>query len=120
MSQVYFDPPSKVRVGAGAVWKQVLDVVDPKVFTMIHGNVSLIIDFSQLPILIISNGLQAKNVGVGGFLLGVGANPLGTTHRHGFGADNVLEYKLVLADGRIAVVDKDNTTILGTNEYGQR
>ena len=48
------------------------------------------------------------------------ANPLGTTHRHGFGADNVLEYKLVLADGRIAVVDKDNTTILGTNEYGQR
>ena len=42
MSQVYFDPPSKVRVGAGAVWKQVLDVVDPKLFTMIHGNVSLV------------------------------------------------------------------------------
>ena len=43
MSQVYFDPPFKVRVGAGAVWKQVLDVVDPKSFTMIHGNVSMII-----------------------------------------------------------------------------
>ena len=42
MSQVYFDPPFKVRVGAGAVWKQVLDVVDPKLFTMIHGNVSLL------------------------------------------------------------------------------
>ena len=64
--------------------------------------------------------VKAKNVGVGGFLLGVGANPLGTTHRHGFGADNVLEYKLVLADGRIAIVDKDNTTILQKNEVGQK
>ena len=29
-----------VRIGAGATWGQVLDVVDPKKYTMIHGNVS--------------------------------------------------------------------------------
>ena len=29
-----------VKFGAGAMWKQVLDVVDPKKYTMIHGNVS--------------------------------------------------------------------------------
>ena len=36
----------------------------------------------------------------------------GTTHRHGYGADNVLEYKIVLADGSIGVVNNDNTTII--------
>ena len=46
---------------------------------------------------------QAKNVGVGGYLLGVGVNPIGTTHRHGYGADHVLSYKIVLADGSIAL-----------------
>ena len=61
------------------------------------------------------NGFGANPLGTG-----FGANPLGTTHRHGFGADNVLEYKLVLADGRIAIVDKENTTILQKNEYGQK
>ena len=58
---------------------------------------------------------QAKNVGVGGFFLGVGANPLGTSHRHGFGADTVIEYKLVLADGSIAIVSDFNTTIISRN-----
>ena len=55
---------------------------------------------------------QARNVGVGGYLLGVGVNPIGTTHRHGYGADNVLQYKMVLADGRIAIVDDNTTTIV--------
>ena len=52
---------------------------------------------------------------MGGFFLGVGANPLGTSHRHGFGADTVIEYKLVLADGSIAIVSDFNTTIIGRN-----
>ena len=37
---------------------------------------------------------------------------IGTTHRHGYGADNVLEYKVVLADGSIGVVNNENTTII--------
>jgi hypothetical protein len=56
--------------------------------------------------------LQAKNVGVGGFLLGVGVNTMGATQKHGYGGDNVLEYKMVLADGSIAVVNNYNTTII--------
>ena len=47
--------------------------------------------------------------------MGVGANPLGTSHRHGFGADTVIEYKLVLADGSIAIVNDYNTTIISRN-----
>ena len=55
---------------------------------------------------------QAKNVGVGGYLLGVGVNPIGTTHRHGYGADHVLSYKMVLADGSIAMVNDNFTKII--------
>lgn len=94
----FYPPHDMVRFGAGLTWKQVLKVVDPKKYTIIHGN--------------------AKNVGVGGYLSGVGANPLGTTHRHGYGADNVLRYKMVLADGSVALITKDNTTII--ERYGNR
>ena len=45
-------------------------------------------------------------------MLGVGVNPIGTTHRHGYGADHVLSYKIVLADGSIALVDNDFTKII--------
>ena len=55
---------------------------------------------------------QAKHVGVSGYLLGVGINTIGSTHRYGFGADHVLEYKMVLADGSVALVNNDNTTIV--------
>ena len=54
---------------------------------------------------------------MGGYLLGGGVNPLGTTHRHGYGADSVLEYKMVLSDGRIAIVTDHNTTII-SDQYG--
>ena len=47
--------------------------------------------------------------------MGVGVNPIGTTHRHGYGADNVLQYKMVLADGSIAIVDDNTTTIVYKN-----
>ena len=41
MNSVQFYPPyQSVRIGSGALWKNVLNVVDPKVHTVIHGNVS--------------------------------------------------------------------------------
>ena len=98
LNHIEFKAPYQVvRLGPGAIFKNVLKKVPQKKFTVIHGN--------------------ALNVGVGGYLLGGGVNPLGTTHRHGYGADSVLEYTIVLADGRIAVVNDDNTTII-QNEYG--
>ena len=51
-------------------------------------------------------------MGVSGYLLGVGVNPIGTSQRYGFGADHVLEYKMVLADGSVALINNDNTTVL--------
>ena len=45
----------------------------------------------------------------------MGVNPIGTTHRHGYGADNVLEYKVVLADGSIALVNDYETQIINRN-----
>ena len=42
MNSVQFYPPyQSVRIGAGALWKHVLNIVDPKMHTVIHGNVSL-------------------------------------------------------------------------------
>ena len=54
---------------------------------------------------------QCLDVGVGGFILGGGINALGATARYGFGAEQVIAYKLVLADGRLATVDKDHVHI---------
>jgi FAD/FMN-containing dehydrogenase len=51
-------------------------------------------------------------VGVAGFLQGLGVNPMGTSQRYGYGSDHVLQYTMVLADGSVAVVTRDNTTIL--------
>ena len=42
---------------------------------------------------------QCLEVGVGGFLLGGGVNALGGSARHGWGAENVLAARAVLADG---------------------
>lgn len=91
----FYEKHGLVRIGAGAIWQNVLDVVVPEKYTFIHGN--------------------ARNVGVGGYLTGVGVNPIGTTHRHGFGADHVIEYKMILADGSIAIVNAFNTTIIERN-----
>ena len=42
MNSVQFYPPyQSVRIGAGALWQHVLNIVDPKMHTVIHGNVSL-------------------------------------------------------------------------------
>ncbi len=55
-------------------------------------------------------------MGVAGYLLGVGVNPIGTTQRYGYGADHVIEYKIVLADGSVALVNNDNTTIISRRQ----
>ena len=67
-----------VRFGAGVTWDDVLKVVDPDKYTVIHGNVS-----KRLPLIVSilkAYLLQARNVGVGGYLLGVGVNPIGEVH----------------------------------------
>ena len=85
--------PYEAVLGPGNTWGQVLKVINPERFTMIHG--------------------QCLDVGVGGFLLGLGTNLPGTSSRYGTGADHVLEHTLVLVDASIAKVTPYNTTILG-------
>lgn len=84
--------PHQVAFGSGTNFGKVLKVVPPEKYTMIHG--------------------QSLTVGVAGFLQGVGVNPMGTSQRYGFGSDHVLQYTMVLADGSIVKVNKDNTTIV--------
>ena len=50
-------------------------------------------------------------MGVGGFLLGGGLNAIGSTSRYGWGAEQVIAYKMVLADGSFATVDEDQVKI---------
>jgi FAD/FMN-containing dehydrogenase len=83
--------PYQVAFGSGTDFGKVLKVVSPEKYTMIHG--------------------QSLTVGVAGYLQGLGVNPMGTSQRYGFGSDHVLQYTMVLADGSIATVNKDNTTI---------
>ncbi len=43
---------------------------------------------------------------------------MGMSTRHGFAGDHVLQYKMVLSDGSVALVTKDNTTII--ERYGKK
>jgi hypothetical protein len=43
MNVIKFSPPTQVRIGAGAMWKQVLEVVNPNKYTMVHGQVKMMI-----------------------------------------------------------------------------
>ena len=66
---------------------------------------------------------QCRSVGVGGYLLGGGVNWLGTYNKvqavlitfqyiafildkYGYGAEHILQMRVVLADGSIAKLDK--------------
>ena len=71
-------------LGPGSTWKDVLEVLPPTKFTMIHG--------------------QCTSVGVAGYLLGGGINVVGTSERYGSGADHVVRYTMVDAKGRILLV----------------
>ena len=45
-------------------------------------------------------------MGVGGYLLGNGVNVAGSATKHGLGGENVVEYRMVDAEGDLLVVDK--------------
>ena len=74
-------------LGTGNTWARVLSFIPPTKYTLVHG--------------------QCLDVGVGGFLLGGGINALGASARIGWGAENVLMMKAVLADGRQAKITED-------------
>ena len=67
-----------------------LKLIPEEQFTYVHGSCS--------------------TVGVGGYLLGGGSNVAGPPMRYGSGAENVLEYTMVTAEGDIVKVDKDGVT----------
>jgi len=82
-------------LGPGSDWRRVLSFIPADKYTMIHG--------------------QCLEVGVGGFILGGGINALGATARHGWAAENVIEMKMVLADGSLATVNKNFAKIRRKN-----
>lgn len=67
------------KVGTGARWGKVYEVIEPQGLTVVGG--------------------RDANVGVGGFLLGGGISFL--SRRYGWAMDNVLNYEIVLANGSI-------------------
>ena len=51
-----------VRLGTGTNFKRALSIIKPEKYTMVHG--------------------QSLSVGIGGFVQGVGINPMGMTQVH--------------------------------------
>merc|ERR1712198_219117 len=80
-----------LRLGPGRKWGDVLEYAPPTKYSYPHG--------------------QCRSVGVGGYLLGGGVNWLGTYNKFGYGAEHILQMKVVLADGSVAWVDKDKTEV---------
>jgi len=78
-------------LGTGNTWANVLKIIPPTKYTVIHG--------------------QCLTVGVGGYLLGGGVNALGASARFGFGAQNVIKMKGVLADGSMATITKEKVVV---------
>ncbi|KAJ8508269.1 hypothetical protein ONZ45_g9441 [Pleurotus djamor] len=71
-------------IGPGNSWGPVYDALDPHGVTVVGG--------------------RSNTVGVGGFTLGGGFSNL--SPEHGFASDNVVNYEVVLADGRIVNVNQ--------------
>lgn len=83
LDQIAYDETTEmVTIGPGQKWKQVYKELQKWDRTVA--------------------GSRDGNVGVGGFLLGGGYSWI--TARKGWGCDNVLAYKVVLADGRVVTV----------------
>ncbi|KPI45043.1 Bifunctional solanapyrone synthase [Cyphellophora attinorum] len=66
-----------VRIGAGATWKEVFDVIEPMGLLVVGGRMS--------------------TIGAGGFLLGGGIGWI--THRHGSGVDAIMSFELAPPNG---------------------
>lgn len=87
LNTVSIDPRRRVaRVGAGAVWSQVLEAAAP---------------YGLVPV----SGSHAS-VGVVGYTLGGGVGWL--SRAYGFGADNVVSAEVVTADGRVVTASADS------------
>ena len=83
-------------LGTGNTWGRVLSFIPPTKYSLVHG--------------------QCLDVGVGGYLLGGGVNALGASARFGWGAENVLMMRAVLADGRQAKITEDSVEIYSRGE----
>lgn len=93
---------TSVKLGAGGKWGDVYKTLEP--FGM------------MVP------GARAAGVGVGGMVLGGGLNYF--TPRVGLAADNVINFEVVLADGKIVDANAENNSDLfralkgGTSNFG--
>lgn len=79
-------PGRRVRIGAGAVWQEVIDAVHPHGLAALSGS--------------------THDVGVVGYLLGGGLSWL--ARAKGLGANHVLAIEVVTADGRLVRCDAEN------------
>jgi FAD/FMN-containing dehydrogenase len=103
ISAVEYDAKnSLVKVGPGARWDEVFTTLEP--------------------LGVITTGGRSSSVGVGGLTLGGGISYF--SPEHGLICDNVLEFEVVLANGRVATASKtsnpDLFTVLkgGNNNFG--
>ncbi|KAF1844012.1 FAD-binding domain-containing protein [Cucurbitaria berberidis CBS 394.84] len=103
LSAVQYDAKNNlVKVGPGARWNDVFTTLEP--------------------LGVITTGGRSSTVGVGGLTLGGGISYF--SPEHGLICDNVLEFEVVLADGRIVTASKtqnpDLFTVLkgGNNNFG--
>ncbi|KAK6363449.1 hypothetical protein TWF730_000879 [Orbilia blumenaviensis] len=91
-----------IAIGAGNKWTNVYNFLDPKNVTVLGG--------------------RNSDVGVSGFLLGGGISYL--SNSYGWACDNVVEYEVVLADGRIVYASNNSNTDLlrslrgGSSNFG--
>jgi FAD/FMN-containing dehydrogenase len=98
----YDDDNDLVKVGPGARWNDVFTTLEP--------------------LGVITTGGRSSSVGVGGLTLGGGISYF--SPEHGLICDNVLEFEVVLADGRIVTASQtmnpDLFTVLkgGNNNFG--
>ena len=95
MNKIELLSPYLALLEPGSTWNDVLDIIPPTDFTMLHG--------------------QCRTVGVGGYLVGGGVNWVGTYEKYGSAAENVVRYTLVIADGTILQVSDGNTTVIHAN-----
>ena len=95
MNKIELLSPYLAILEPGSTWNDVLDIIPPTDFTMLHG--------------------QCRTVGVGGYIVGGGVNLVGTYEKYGTAAENVVRYTLVTANGTILQVSDGNTTVVHPN-----
>lgn len=103
LNSVQYDSKSKTaKIGPGARWRQVYEVLEPMG--------------------VLTTGGRASPVGVGGLVTGGGISYL--SPRYGFVCDSVVEMEVVLADGKIVKANKEKNADLlrvlkgGNNNFG--